>query len=62
MGSEFVSTTSDGDFMRRAIFHAKEAEQREGAAGIGCVIVLDGAIIGEGSNEVALRCDPTAHE
>jgi tRNA(adenine34) deaminase len=52
---------NDEDFMRRAIALAQEAAGTDGAAPIGCVLVLDGNIIGEGHNEVGLRCDPTAH-
>jgi tRNA(adenine34) deaminase len=48
-------------FMRRAIAIAREAGQAEGAVPIGCVIVRDGEIIGEGANEVAEQSDPTAH-
>lgn len=48
-------------FMRRAIELARNAPQKDGAAPIGCVIVRDGQIIGEGSNEVGPQCDPTAH-
>eukprot|EP01037_Dinobryon_pediforme_P001481 gene1481-1502_t len=47
--------------MRRAIEIARNAPQSAGAAPIGCVIVRDGEIIGEGSNEVGPQCDPTAH-
>lgn len=47
--------------MRQAIALARRAERRPGMAPIGCVIVRDGAILAEGGNEVALRCDPTAH-
>jgi pyrimidine deaminase RibD-like protein len=44
----------DGDarFMRRAIALAREGDRRPGANPIGCVIVLDGEIVGEGYNEV----------
>ncbi len=47
--------------MRRAIGLAREAERRVGLAPVGCVIVLNGAILAEGANEVRLRHDPTAH-
>jgi tRNA(adenine34) deaminase len=42
----------DGDarFMRRAIALAREGDRRPGANPIGCVIVLDGEIVGEGYN------------
>jgi tRNA(adenine34) deaminase len=48
-------------FMRRAIEIARNAPKSQGAAPIGCVIVRDGRVIGEGSNEVGPQCDPTAH-
>lgn len=47
--------------MRRAIDLARSARRQPGHAPIGCVIVRDGRILAEGTNEVALRCDPTAH-
>jgi tRNA(adenine34) deaminase len=47
----------DARFMRRAIVIARKL----GANPIGCVIVLDGEIVGEGHNEVDIRHDPTAH-
>ena len=53
--------STDTDFMRRAIALAQEAQSKPGASPIGCVIVLDGRIVGEGHNEVGLRHDPTAH-
>lgn len=51
----------DTDFMRRAIILARRGDRVPGGAAIGCVIVRDGAVIGEGHNEVSLRHDPTAH-
>jgi len=61
--SHTASTTAatDAAFMRRAIAIARDARSKPGASPIGCVIVLDGAIIGEGCNEVGPRSDPTAH-
>jgi tRNA(adenine34) deaminase len=47
----------DGDYMRRAVGLAQQNEKSP----VGCVIVLNGRIVGEGHNEVVLRCDPTAH-
>lgn len=52
---------TDQDFMKRAIALAWEGRRIPGATGIGCVIVLDGTIVGEGYNEVEARHDPTAH-
>jgi tRNA(adenine34) deaminase len=53
--------SDDAAFMRRAIALARAGDRRPGANPIGCVIVLDGAVVGEGHNEVDLRLDPTAH-
>ncbi|HEV2673318.1 MAG TPA: nucleoside deaminase [Aliidongia sp.] len=47
----------DEAFMRRAMALGR---QNPGSP-IGCVIVLDGKIVGEGHNEVDCRHDPTAH-
>lgn len=51
----------DETFMRRAIVVAKAAAAASGTSPIGCVIVIDGTIVAEGSNEVGVRHDPTAH-
>jgi tRNA(adenine34) deaminase len=51
----------DEHFMRRAIALARAGERSSGGGPIGCVLVLDGRIIGEGHNEVAARNDATAH-
>ncbi len=51
----------DMRYMARAIELAEQAERRPGFAPIGCVIVMDGRIVGEGSNETEARNDPTAH-
>jgi tRNA(adenine34) deaminase len=48
-------------WMRRAIALAREGQVRAGTNPIGCVIVRDGEVIGEGCNEVDLRHDATAH-
>jgi tRNA(adenine34) deaminase len=52
---------TDEIYMRRAIVIAGMADQSEGCAPIGCVIVLNGLVVGEGSNEVGPQYDPTAH-
>ena len=54
-------TDDDVTWMRRAIGLAREAETEPGKNPIGCVIVRDGEVIGEGCNEVDLRHDPSAH-
>lgn len=48
-------------YMRRALALARLGAVSPGAAAIGCVIVRDGKILGEGHNEVDLRHDTTAH-
>ncbi len=52
---------ADAHFMRRAIELAEQGERRPGHGPIGCVIVLNGEVVGEGSNEADARHDPTAH-
>jgi tRNA(adenine34) deaminase len=52
---------NDFDFMRRAMEIARRGDLKPGANPIGCVIVRDGRILGEGCNEVDARHDPTAH-
>jgi len=51
----------DERWMRLAIEHAHAGELRDGNNPIGCIIVLDGAVIAQACNEVDLRHDPTAH-
>ena len=51
----------DSEWMRRAIALAKKGNAEPGKNGIGCVIVRDGQMIGEGCNEVERRHDATAH-
>jgi tRNA(adenine34) deaminase len=53
--------SNDEQFMRRAIALAKQGDRRPGGSPIGCVIVLDGRIIGEGHNQTEMDHDPTAH-
>jgi tRNA(adenine34) deaminase len=52
---------ADEGYMRRALAWAEEARTRPGTSPIGCVVVLDGRIVGEGHNEVGMRHDPSAH-
>jgi tRNA(adenine34) deaminase len=51
---------SDEDFMKRALELARLAAAR-GEVPVGAVLVRDGAILAEGSNEVETRQDATAH-
>jgi tRNA(adenine34) deaminase len=55
------STDQDFFWMRRAIGIARQADPAQGQNPIGCVIVRDGVVIGEGCNEVGQRHDATAH-
>jgi tRNA(adenine34) deaminase len=52
---------NDNDFIRRAIDLAQEASRSGSGAPIGCIIALEGEVIGDGKNEVAATNDPTAH-
>ena len=58
-----ISATGQEDlrYMRRAIELAHAGAMTPGASPIGCVIVRDAKILGEGHNEVGLQNDPTAH-
>jgi len=49
-----------GAFMRRAVELARAARQH-GEVPVGAVVVLDGAVIGEGFNQPIGAHDPTAH-
>jgi tRNA(adenine34) deaminase len=51
---------NDEDFMRAALVLAREAEQA-GEVPVGAVVVLDGEIVGRGSNAPIGRHDPSAH-
>ncbi len=50
----------EAQFMRRAIALSCQGVA-EGGGPFGAVVVKDGAVIGEGSNAVVPRHDPTAH-
>jgi tRNA(adenine34) deaminase len=54
-------TDNDRIWMQRAIALARQADPARGQNPIGCVIVRDGEIIGEGCNEVGLHHDASAH-
>ena len=55
-----VLRAGEHDFMRRALELAREARLR-GEVPVGAVVVLDGAIIGEGFNQPIGAHDATAH-
>ena len=48
-------------FMRRAIELAQNGVDDNLGGPFGCVVVRNGEIVGEGSNQVTSRNDPTAH-
>lgn len=51
----------DPTFMQRAVELSRIAYQSGKGLPIGCVIVRDGVIVGEGHNEAFARMNPTAH-
>lgn len=51
---------TDETFMRAALEQADEARRR-GEVPVGAVVVLDGAMVGEGFNQPIGSHDPTAH-
>ena len=55
-----MKPAADEAFMRRAIELARRAEA-EGEVPVGAVVVLDGAVVGEGWNRPIAAADPTAH-
>jgi len=52
---------TEDEFMQRAIAIARAGMQKKAGGPFGAVIVKDGAIVGEGSNCVTSKNDPTAH-
>lgn len=54
-------TDDDHRWMHRAVELARTGGAVPGRNPIGCVIVRNGTVIGEGCNEVDQRHDPTAH-
>src|SRR5688500_4101172 len=53
--------TPDERIMRRAIELAQKGVDEYLGGPFGCVIVRDGTVVGEGSNQVTSSNDPTAH-
>jgi guanine deaminase len=49
------------DFMLRAVELSRNSVETGKGGPFGCVIVKDGKIVGEGSNQVTSTNDPTAH-
>ena len=54
-------TNDETIFLERAIELSRNGMQNLKGGPFGCVIVKDGKIVGEGSNEVTTSNDPTAH-
>jgi len=54
-------STSEQQFLDRAIELSRQGMQSGKGGPFGCVIVKNGKIIGEGYNQVATTNDPTAH-
>ena len=50
----------DAEYMQRALELARRA-QAEGEVPVGAVVVMEGRIVGEGSNRPIAASDPTAH-
>ncbi len=55
------ASAEDIAFIRRAIGLAEAAARSGSGAPIGCLIALDGEVVGEGRNDVDAANDPTAH-
>ncbi|MEO7755255.1 MAG: tRNA adenosine(34) deaminase TadA [Dokdonella sp.] len=55
-----VGAEGDRRWMTRALELAREAE-RDGEVPVGAIVVIDGAIIGEGRNRMIGSSDPSAH-
>jgi len=55
-----MTTADDSAYMRRALGLAQRARE-EGEVPVGCVVVQDGKILGEGWNRPIAAADPTAH-
>jgi tRNA(Arg) A34 adenosine deaminase TadA len=56
-----MNDTYNPEFMKRALELSKKAYGSGRGLPIGCVIVKNGEIIGEGHNEIFHRTNPTAH-
>lgn len=56
-----MSSSYNPEFMDRAIALSVTGQTSGKGLPIGCVIVKDGKVVGEGHNEIFLRNNPTAH-
>lgn len=54
-------TDDDEKWMREALSLAREGKNSRKGGPIGCVILLDGKLVGQAHNEVSADHDPTAH-
>lgn len=59
--TEISKDNYNPEFMKRAILLSEMAYKSGEGLPIGCVIVKNGQIIGEGYNEIFLRKNPTSH-
>ncbi len=59
--AEYRATMDRDNFMRRAIALAEQSVAELGGGPFGAVVVYDGRIVGEGTNQVTGSHDPTAH-
>lgn len=55
-----MTEADDAAWMRRALELAQRARE-EGEVPVGCVVVMDGRVVGEGWNRPIAAADPTAH-
>lgn len=55
-----MTKADDAAWMRRALELAQRARE-EGEVPVGCVVVMDGRVVGEGWNRPIAAADPTAH-
>lgn len=56
-----MASDPDTGFLARAIELAVEGVRNDRGGPFGAVVVCDGAIVGEGCNQVTSQADPTAH-
>jgi tRNA(adenine34) deaminase len=59
--SDHLFSPGDREYMRRALELAAHARDADGEVPVGAVLVLDGAIVGEGWNRNITLSDPSAH-
>lgn len=52
---------NEQEFMQQAVELSAVALEKHEGGPFGCVVVMDGKVIGKGNNKVLLNNDPTAH-